>query len=360
MDVIFVPYWGPGNPYQDELARCLELQGIKVDKGDTFKAVFNRIIFNDYRPDVIHLHWLPFFSLEVTSVIRLILFMIRLSIVRLLGFKIVWTVHNLVPHEAKNHGINHLAGKFVGTVVNRIIVHSESAREIIMSKWHLKCRDKIFVVPHGNYINWYANNIERITAREKMGMGDSRCVMLLFGGIRPYKGVLPLIEAFKMLSENGAKAELMIVGRPLNDEFSNTVKAAIGNFQDIQYKPEFVPDDEVQVYMNSCDVVVFPYHEILTSGAVVLAMSFGRACVAPRLGCIPDILDERGAFLYEPGDSDGLVGAMRKAVEQYPRLKQMGEYNRAKSLQMDWGTIGEKTKEIYQGSLSQKTVPQYC
>jgi len=58
--------------------------------------------------------------------------------------------------------------------------------------------------------------------------------------------------------------------------------------------------------MNACDVVVFPYQEILTSGAVILAMSFGRACVAPRLGCIQDVLDDKGAFIYEPSNKAGL------------------------------------------------------
>ncbi|WP_242482112.1 glycosyltransferase, partial [Trichormus variabilis] len=65
----------------------------------------------------------------------------------------------------------------------------------------------------------------------------------------------------------------------------------IDNEPNIKFIPGFVPSEKLQIYLNACDVVVFPYRDILTSGAVMLAMSFGRACIAPRKGCIAEVLD---------------------------------------------------------------------
>jgi len=352
---VFVPYWGPGNPYQDELAKSLEFHGFKVEKGDSFKTIFHRIIFGHYRPDIVHLHWLPSIEIRLISFPRLILFVLRMSFLRILGYKLVWTAHNLRPHESKNIKMDLLLVKFVMTLANAIIVHGNTAKKEIVSIFHLKNREKVFVIPHGNFINNYDNSIDRTNTRGKLGISNSKFVILFLGGIRPYKGVLELIEAFKKLSENDTRVELVIAGRPLSSEFSSAIKAKIGGSKGIHYKPGFVPEDEVQVYMNACDVVVFPYREILTSGAVILAMSFGKPCIAPRLGCIPDVLDNKGAFLYEPDGEEALLKTLRYAIERKGELQCMGEHNRRLAEQWNWISIAEKTKDVYWRCLSQKT-----
>jgi len=348
----FVPYWGSSNPYQDELAKSLELQGIKVEKGDTLKSVFHDIIYRRYRLDILHLHWLPTFGLRPISLLRLILFVLRLSILRVLGVKIVWTAHNLIPHESKYHKGDWLVAKLVTTLAQSIIVHGETARKEVISTFRLKNPDKTLVIPHGNYIGQYPNKINRTMARKILGIPDSKIVMLFLGGIRSYKGVLELIKDFKLLNLEYEDAYLMIAGRAINDEVNDIINKEIEGHENIRYKPGFVPAEDIQVYMNACEVCVFPYKEILTSGAVILAMSFGRACIAPKVGDICDTLDARGAFLYEPENECGLVAAMRRAAEKRSQLEEMGEYNRLQALQRDWRMVGQKTKEVYLGCLS--------
>jgi glycosyltransferase involved in cell wall biosynthesis len=347
---VFVPYWGRGNPYQDTLAVHLVEHGISVDKDDFLKKIFRRIVFHHYKPNILHLHWLSPFGGTTISLLKMMAFVMRLFILWTLGLRIVWTVHNLIPHEAKYPKIDLLVRKLIAKLAHAIIAHSEAAKKKIVSAWRLKKIDRIFVIPHGNYINQYENNIDQTTARAKLNICDSKVVMLFLGGIRPYKGVLELIKAFKLLEQE--KAYLVIAGNPLNNRLSSAIKEQIKGVENIQYKPGFVPTDQIQVYMNACDVVVFPYHKILSSGAVVLAMSFGRACIAPRWDCICDILDSSGAFLYEPGNVESLVQAMHSTVERRAQLKEMGEYNKLQAQQWDWDTIACKTKEVYKKCLS--------
>ena len=106
--------------------------------------------------------------------------------------------------------------------------------------------------------------------------------------------------------------------------------------------------------MNAADVVVLPYREILTSGAIILAMSFGKPIIAPKIGCIPDYIDDNGGFLYNPLDVQGLLEAMRKAIYN-PDLKKMGEYNFIKVKDLDWKRIGESTYRIYCGCLNNRS-----
>src|SRR5690606_12714398 len=131
-----------------------------------------------------------------------------------------------------------------------------------------------------------------------------------------------------------ANAELVIAGSPLNAQVEKDVRDAVTS-PHVHLHPHFVPDAEIQVYMNAADAVVLPYQDVLTSGAVVLAMSFGKACIAARIGCIPDMLDDEGAILYQPDHPDGLRKALEQAHASPDRLTRMGERNAERA--STWG-----------------------
>ncbi|MCK4815088.1 glycosyltransferase, partial [bacterium] len=304
---VFIPYW-PTNPYQEELAKSLESHGVKVEKGDSLKSVFRDIIFRHYRPDILHLHWLPWFEWRITSFLRLSLFVLRLFVVHFLGIKLVWTVHNLRPHESKCPKVDWLVRILITRLTNTLITHTKWAKQQVVSTWRLRHSQKVLIIPHGNYIDCYENKIDQTTARKRLCICNSKLVILFLGEIKPYKGVLQLIDTFKLLGQE--RTHLVIAGRPLNDELTSAIRKKIQGCNNIKFAPGFVADDQIQVFMNASDIVVFPYRTILTSGAVILAMSFGRPCIAPRIGCISDILDEEGSFLYDSDDDEGLLKAM--------------------------------------------------
>jgi glycosyltransferase involved in cell wall biosynthesis len=87
----------------------------------------------------------------------------------------------------------------------------------------------------------------------------------------------------------------------------------------------------------------------MTSGSVLLAMSFGCPVVTPAMGCIPAVLpDDDGAFLYDQGDEESLRTALRTA-HSTPRdeLAAMGQRNYDRALGLDWDDIGDDTVDIY-------------
>lgn len=141
------------------------------------------------------------------------------------------------------------------------------------------------------------------------------------------------------------RTQLLIVGNPFEDEVATDLLNRCKGNENIRAIFEFIPDDELQVYMNAADVVVLPYRNILTSGAVILAMSFGKPVIAPAIGCMEDLLDNEGSFLYNPSEKDGLVKAMRKALDA--NLKNMGEHNFELVEMLQWDKIAKRTCEVY-------------
>ncbi len=107
----------------------------------------------------------------------------------------------------------------------------------------------------------------------------------------------------------------------------------------------FVPDDDLQLYLNAADAIALPYREIFTSGSVLLAMTFGKAVIAPRRGCIGQTLDDAGAILYEASDPQGLPEALRRALDS--DLHDMGAHNQARLDEFGWERIAAATLEVY-------------
>jgi glycosyltransferase involved in cell wall biosynthesis len=108
--------------------------------------------------------------------------------------------------------------------------------------------------------------------------------------------------------------------------------------------------------MNAADVVVLPYRDIFTSGAALLAMSFGKAIVAPRIGCMAELLRSEGAYLYDKDDPRGLTKAISQATREQQRLPMMGLYNLQQAQALNWTEMARCTAAGYSGLLGRGAV----
>lgn len=349
--VLFLPDY-KRNPYQKALANALLKEDIMVDFG-TVSFLFStlRSCRNHWKPNILHLHWLDSLLLannRAKLIFRSSTFLGELLIIKLLGIKIVWTVHNLISHEGEFSSLELIFTKLVARMSSKIIVHSSSAKKEVTGAYGVK-DSLMIVIPHGNYISYYPNKISKNLARKKLKLGEKEIVFLFFGQIRSYKGVSELISTFKKLTS--LRAKLLIVGKPYNKEIAHDVlKRCRGNKNIITYL-KYISDDEVQIYMNAANIVVLPYKDVLTSGAIILAMSFAKPVIAPAMGCIPDVVDEKGGWLYEPTDKRGLLKAMQQSLKNNSIKK--GEHNFKLVRRLQWEMIAKRTEEIYQKILEE-------
>jgi glycosyltransferase involved in cell wall biosynthesis len=234
--------------------------------------------------------------------------------------------------------------------LDALIVHGKTGRKIIEAKWDDRACQHVSVIPHGHFIQAYTNNIGCDAARAILGLRCSDFVFLFLGQIRPYKGVFDMVEAFAGISTSNAR--LVIAGKPLDEAIRENLERAIRRDPRIVFVPGHIQDDDVQVYMNACDVVVLPYKRIFTSGAAILAMSFGKPCIAPRTGCVVDALSENGAVFFDPCCDKDLKRALIETMTCGDKLAAMGRENLERARTLDWRAIAHATVATYERCLA--------
>lgn len=342
------------NPYHTHLFENLDQNGINVLSPDLplFLPLTRFTLKND-NVDVIHLDWLYGFYLvhdytpssvldKVITFGRVFWFCIDFLLVALIGPQLVWTVHNKYHHERYYHRTEKLLNVLVGNLVDNITVKCESARDTIVPLYRIRDRSKITVIPDGNYIDSYPNQMTRSDARDRLDL-NGEFVYLFFGSIRPYKGVNTLIEEFQQIDDKDLK--LWIVGNPRNKAIAEQVESNANRDERIETRLEFVPTGEVQIYLNAADILVLPYKDILNSGSVHLGLSFGLPIIAPRLGCIPETIPSSN-LLYEPQNNDDLCSKLLDAPQSDLESVRTANLNRARSL--TWENAASKYTEIYE------------
>jgi len=343
LKVDFMPF-NRENLYWRNLADNLSKVGVEVGECGMLKGMMAR--FHDGRPtpDVLHMHWMPSFELTSAGIRRLPSFIFHLRALRRRGLRMIWTAHNLYHAEVLWRAADRWVTRMAVPYLSRVIAHTRTAKDIVCREFRIHDQEKITVIPHGHYIESYPNVVGRDEARRQLGLPQDEVVFAFVGHIRPYKGVNDLIDAFHRLQ---APARLVIAGKPIDEKTVRMLHCRIASNNRVILRPGFIPDDMLQFYLNAADVMVVPYQQVLTSGAVVLGMSFGRACVAASLGCIPDMIDEGGGFLYNPRNRDGLAGALEQAAADRGRLAEMGHRNLERARGWDWTSIAVATAGVY-------------
>lgn len=351
LKIIFISTW-KDNPYKKLLIDSLVSQGMQVEEISWHKIFIHKVIsFNE--PCIIHLHTLHPFVRGNNFLARLInfsLFALQLILLKIIGFKIVWTAHELFnKFKTGDYYIPSIYRYFIGQLLDAIIVHGESIEKAISQSFYVK-EDKLFLIYHGNYIDFYENNLDENQAGKIFNIPEDSCVLLLFGTIYRYKGFLEAIQAFKNI--NHQKSFLLIAGQPAEAEIKDLIEQEIKGCKNIFFKPERIPDSKVQIYLNACDTAVIPYQIFTNSGIALLVMSFARACIAPRSGFFQDILDTNGSILYNPNDQKGLEQAMEYAIKNKIELMKMGQHNFQRAKQWSWDYVAQETAKVYQYCIS--------
>jgi len=349
MKVIFIPDYSDGNPYQSDLAEGLEKLGVEISlESGEGRFPVNDALRRYKNVDILHIHWTHRFLFSTDrfrTFVRIIKFLLELVFVKIRGIKIVWTVHNLQNHEKRYPRLELLFHRILARHADGIVVHCEKAREAVIKTYKIsrRIRDRVIVIPHGDFICNYTNEISRESARDILGIPENEFVYLSFGSIKKYKGITELIEAFGEIET--PRVRLFVVGRCRDTGLFKSIENAAKKDRRVSIIADFIADNEIQIYMNAADVVVLPYRDILASGAAILAMSFAKPVIAPNIGCMEEQLAKNGAIFYEADSETGLINAMKNALSC--DLKTMGMKNRERVKNFDWDRISRKLLGLY-------------
>ncbi len=273
------------------------------------------------------------------------------------GGRLVYTVHNLGQHEGEGGAVEAAAVQRLLALADGVHVHAAYMGDEVRALLNRPEGFRLAVIPHGHYIDAYPNTVTRAEARRALDspltVNHSPLTIFLFLGlIRPYKGLEELLPAFRSL--DNPNAALLIAGRPRPSDYAARLAAQADDDLRVRWHAQFVPDDQVQLWMNAADAVVLPYRQITTSGAAMLAWSFGKPVVAPALPAFTEPMAAAPflGLLYDPATPDGLANALRQAatIDWQSRREPILAWAR----QFDWPGIGRQFAALYQQVIGER------
>ena len=177
---------------------------------------------------------------------------------------------------------------------------------------------------------------------------------LLFGKVKPYKGLDLMIEAFASLPPvQRAEARMRVVGKPYMDLAPlRALAERLGVADRLAIEPRFVGDDEVPGLFGPGTVAMFPYREIEASGVLSIALACGRPVIASDLGNFAEtITDGVQGHLVPPGDVPALAAAMAHMLSDRGFAASCGLRARALvDAVPDWDGIAALTADAYRSA----------
>ncbi len=296
--VACLPVAGSDNPYQRLMIEGLNQGGqLRAFTGihDKFFGIARTVL--RYRPEYLHFDWIASYYYRRYRWLTWLsagTFCAQILLARLLGVRLVWTLHNIVPHDASQLAMHRFCRRFLARRCDWIRVFAQDTVSRAAAELRVPST-KFEVVPEGDYTLVYPNQLSRDKARQQLNLPATARILLSLGLIKPYKGILELVDAFKGVDT--PDAYLLIAGRIMDEAYGGHLKQNLSD--GVILIDEFIPDQDLQVYFNAADAVVLPFTKIENSGSVIMAMGFGKPILAPATGAIHERLHRQPEWLYQ-------------------------------------------------------------
>jgi glycosyltransferase involved in cell wall biosynthesis len=288
------------------------------------------------RPDVIHFQWLPLPFVDGAFLPAFA----RIA-------PVILTVHDTRPfNDNASSSLQKLGALRVLRRFDRLIVHTDQGRQRLLD--HVDSEARIARVDHG-LLHESGNSTD---TPERTTGPDDPVVFLLFGKLKPYKGIDVLIRALAWIQpELRERCRIRIVGQPYMDVAPlQALAETCGVSSLIEFDLRFVPDAEMETMIADSSALIFPYREIEASGVLMAALAKGKPIVASRLGAFAETISSgTHGLLVPPEDERALARAMSRLLEYPTLLGRMTEAVRSlRSAIPTWPAIARTTADIYE------------
>lgn len=187
------------------------------------------------------------------------------------------------------------------------IVHS---RQDVSRLGTLKVKAKPVLLFHPPY-SIFANGKILPSSKAKKNLGVKGKVLLFFGFVRPYKGLMDLIEAMPYVLKE-VDASLLVVGefwepsRPYLEKINS-----LGIKEKVKVFAGYVKNEEIPLYFSAADVVVAPYCSASQSGVIQMAFAFDKPVIATNVGGLAEaVADGKTGYIVEPSSPKELANAI--------------------------------------------------
>lgn len=178
---------------------------------------------------------------------------------------------------------------------------------------------------------------------------DEKINILFVGRIEERKGLVYLLEAYKILQEKHDNLRLIIIGDgPLKKDCERFVKCS--GLKDVVFEGQ-IEDGAIAKYFNSSHIFCSPAIFGESFGIVLLeAMACKKpVCGFSNLGYKELLEGTKGeAFLAEPRNSIKLASILERLITDEKLRKEMGEWGYETAKKYSWEKIADQVLEFYE------------
>jgi glycosyltransferase involved in cell wall biosynthesis len=267
-------------------------------------------------------------------------------LLKILSYKYIYTVHNILPHNKENSRYYKYMYKLIYKAPDLLLAHTEKIKESLVKLYGVP-EGKIKVISIGINEEIALTAIDKQRARIRLDLNKNDNVLLFFGNIEEYKGLDLLIRAIDKIQNRQLK--LIIAGRFINREYRNKIyklccKSVSCN--KIIIYDKFIPNEEIELLFKACDAIVLPYRNIDQSGVLFLALRFGLPIIASDAGSLGMYIDNDIGIIVKSNSVSELVHGINKFYNKIDSFKRQNIIH--KSAKYKWDNICSDIRVIYE------------
>lgn len=212
-------------------------------------------------------------------------------------------------------------------------------------------KKEIFYLP--NFID--IKKFEKFKFEEKITKGDNSISIVYFGILEPWKGLLTLLEAAKLISykHKNREIEIKIIGDgPMREKLQEKVK--VEGIRNVSFLGYMKGEDLFQEIKNASAVVLPSICYENNPLSVIEAFAMGKPVIGARLGGIPELVkDNETGLTFESGNPDDLYVKIEYCINNKEKIAGMGRNARTYVEQeLNAEKYYEKLMEIYKKVMS--------
>ncbi|ADL00466.1 glycosyltransferase family 4 protein [Brevundimonas subvibrioides] len=292
------------------------------------------------RLEIVHMHSFHYDAREL----------IAACLSRLLGFKLVVTLHDIDSFGSSSGKAGRSA---ITALADGLVVHNEFSRVALNPAGAPPGRAPVAVIPHGHYADRWGDSVSRAAARTSLGLPGDRTVALFFGNPRSEKGLDILLEALRLVQNKNLL--VLVAGRIEENDLAGLRALEAGELAGrLRIDAGWIDDNAIADYYAAADIVVLPYLRIYESGVAIMAMTFGRCVVYSDLPPLLETVGTEGVS-FRTKDPVDLAVTLDRLVQTHVNLDELGQRARRKVLSdRSWLKIGADTVRLYDAATARR------
>lgn len=220
---------------------------------------------------------------------------------KILGLKLIFTVHDWNPHEGKMARATRLYNRVVEIfLADHFVVFSSINTDVPYSVLKL---------------SGFKSNFEKSKISNQS--------FLFFGRIEPYKGLHNLVYIANQLKDEMPDAIIDVMGAG-SDEALNDLLA----LSNVNVVNKFIGEEDLNSILRKTTAVLLPYDSATQSGVIIKSFSMGIPVVAFDVGALRYYVDNGSdGIIVRHGDVKSFVAAMIEISENFKAFSNTAEKN---------------------------------